>query len=79
MLQNSQSPIVQATAIVSCIVTGCISYFHEVNILKNNDREPTNSMKNIHIFLYKNLDLLSKKFIFSLSMKVATIGMDGQL
>jgi hypothetical protein len=64
MLRNKQSPIVQATAIVDCIVTGCIKRFYEDNILVNTDREVTTSMKNIHIFLFKNLDLLSKRFIF---------------
>lgn len=64
MLQNKQSPLVQATAIVDCIVTGCIRYFYEVNIFKNIDCGPTSSMKSIHIFLYKNPDLFLKKLIF---------------
>jgi hypothetical protein len=63
MMRNKQSPIVQATEIVSCQITGFVrDFFHKEGYGYNNDRFPM-TLKNIHIYMMTNLDILTKKFI----------------
>jgi hypothetical protein len=63
MLRNKQSPIVQATEIVDCKVTGFVrDFFYREGYGLNNDRYPI-TLKNIHIYMMTNLDLLTKKII----------------
>ena len=62
-MQNKQSPLVQATAIVDCIVIGNIRDSFTNEDQHNQPGLPI-SMKNIHLYLYSHLDILSKKFIF---------------
>ena len=63
MLQNKQSPIVQATEIVSCQVTGFIKDFFSKDRHETGKNGCPITMKNIHIYLSQNLDILSKKLI----------------
>src|SRR5687768_10967209 len=63
MMRNKQSPIVQATEIVSCQITGFVrDFYHDEGTGYKNDRFPI-TLKNIHIYMMTNLDILTKKFI----------------
>ena len=64
MLQNQQSPIVQASKIVDIKVTFVIrGFFEEDGLGMGEDPFPMN-MKFIHLYLSTNPDLLLKKCIF---------------
>ena len=62
MMRNKQSPLVQATEIVDVQVSCCVKDFFEKEE-QHNQRGCPMYMHNIHIYLHKHLDLLSKKFI----------------
>src|SRR5688572_12274766 len=63
MMRYKQSPIVQATEIVSCQITGFVKmFFNEYGYGYSNDHYPM-TLKNIHIYMMTNLDILTKTFI----------------
>ena len=64
MMRNVQSPIIQATGIVSSFVTRSIQDFCARDCCCGIASDPPMTMNQIHIYLCANLDLLTKKFIF---------------
>ena len=64
MTRNKQFPVVQATAILDTKVTTCIQKLANKNSSGLEQSGVPISMKNIHLYLMNNLDLLSKKFVF---------------
>ena len=74
MTRNKQSPVVQATAILDTKVTTCIQELANKNSSGLEQFGVPILMKNIHLYLMNNLDLLSKKFVFFRCTKGGIIG-----
>ena len=63
-MRDSESPVVQACAIVDTIVAMEVQRYIYIDSLKPDSEENAQSIRLIHLYLSSHLDILTMKFVF---------------